>query len=72
MGGGAVGLDDESVGGPVEVDFVALDPVVHQRSRQAELRDEGKEPFLELASRDLRAVFQARERLKKGSGTAAG
>jgi hypothetical protein len=71
-GADAVGLDDEVVLGPVEVDLVAGHRVVDERRRQTELRDEGKEAFLEFAARGLRAGCEGLQRLREGSGTAAG
>jgi hypothetical protein len=50
MGGAAVGLHDETVAPPREVDAM-LDPVpFDDRRRQARARDELQEPALELAA----------------------
>ena len=50
VGGGAVGLGDEAVVGPEEVDLEPRCRGVHARPRQAELRDEGEEADLQLAA----------------------
>jgi hypothetical protein len=44
----AVGLDDQAVLRPEEVDLVSTDGRVDLRPRQSRLGDQGEEPLLEL------------------------
>jgi len=49
----AVGLDEQALLGPGEVDLLACDDVVDERARQAAGVAQPEEPDLELAARDL-------------------
>jgi hypothetical protein len=72
VGRGAVGLDDEVVVGPVEVDLVAGDGRVDLEPLQLVPGHQRQESFFEFAARDLGPAFQGRQRFEQGSGTAAG
>jgi hypothetical protein len=53
VGGGTVGLYDEALPAPEEVDLVVGDDGVDPWSGEAGVGDEGEEPLLELATGDV-------------------
>src|SRR3954453_14060843 len=53
VGGSAVGLDDELLRAPEEVDFLFAHHCVHLGPRQLRIEDEGEEPLLEHGAGDV-------------------
>src|SRR3954447_12944124 len=57
VGGSAVGLDDELLRAPEEVDFLFAHHCVHLLPRQLRIEDEGEEPLLEHGAGDVRLPY---------------
>lgn len=53
MGAAAVGLDDEALVGPEEVDFVVLDDVIDERPREGVVVAQTAEDGFELGAGEL-------------------